>query len=583
MDYQKLISEVKDDIDNYSFDDSEYQKIYDRAYSDLEAGYNVQNKALKQSYYDERRRATGENVLNTRNAAEQLVERGLARSGESADLIIGQNIALNNRLSDLSQSHTAAEAELASDYSNRRAELGKDMAQRVTEASKAERADLYNRLEHLESLYADDRKFAAEMEADKEKWQSQLDFDRYALDTQLNADREKWQNQLDFDRYSFDTQLSADKDKQQNQLDFDRYVFDTQLSADKDKQQNQLDFDRYVFDTQLDADKEKWQNQLDFDRYSFDTQLSADKDKQQNQLDFDRYALNAQLGADKDKLQNQLDFDRYTFDAQLDADKEKWQNQLDFDRYTFDTQLEADEAEKEQEQLRWEAEMEAEEEKWQSQLASQQYINQSNINADKEKWQAQLENDRYKFNTGLEIEEEERREEQKDKVYSWFSNLFGHIFDGSSGNSTDTTDGLDPDVTVQTMANNIVNRYSDKTGGLSEYTQDQVYSDFARLIATSGLDSQYATQVLAALRSKGFNKDFDIALASKDYVREGYTLYNQTFDDYYEGMLSDGTPADDALTAATEAAENAVTEHIDAQNLDRNTRRQVLRMYGITN
>ena len=131
------------------------------------------------------------------------------------------------------------------------------------------------------------------------------------------------------------------------------------------------------------------------------------------------------------------------------------------------------------------------------------------------------------------------------------------------------------------MANNLISRYDDKTGGLSEYTQDQVYSDFARLIATSDLDSQYATEVLAALRSKGFNKDFDIELASKDYVKEGYTLYNQTFDDYYEGMLSDGTPADDALTAATEAAENAVTEHIDAQNLDRNTRRQVLRMYGI--
>ncbi|MBE6677446.1 MAG: hypothetical protein E7597_01445 [Ruminococcaceae bacterium] len=457
MDYQKLISDVKDDIDNYSFDDSEYQKIYDRAYNDLKASYYAQSQALKQNYYGEKQRAAGENALSTRNATEQLAARGLAHSGESADLVIGQNVALNNRLSELAQSNTAAEAKLVDDYGKQRAELGKSMAQQVTEASKAEKENLYKRLEHLESLYADDQK----LEAERQQWEAEME-----------AAEEKWQSQLDFDRYAFNTKLDADGQK---------------LKAE------------------MDAEENKWQSQLDADRYFFDSELAAEREQ-------------------------------------------------------------------------WEAEMEAAEEKWQSQLASDQYMHQASINADKEKWQAQLENDRYKFNTELNIEE---KEDRKDRIYSWFSNVFGRLFGIGGGEKGDEADGLAPDVTIQSMANNLISRYDDKTGGLSEYTQDQVYSDFARLIATSDLDSQYATEVLAALRSKGFNKDFDIELASKDYVKEGYTLYNQTFDDYYEGMLSDGTPADDALTAATEAAENAVTEHIDAQNLDRNTRRQVLRMYGI--
>ena len=432
MDYQSLISDIKDDIDNYSFDDSEYQKIYDRAFNDLQTGYDEQRRALAHGYYNERRRATGDNALNPRNAAEQLAEKGLARSGESADLLIGQNIALTNRLSELAEGHTAARAELLGNYSKQKAELGKEMAQQMTDAAAADKENLYDRLAHLEIL---------------------------------NANAEK-----------------------------------------------------------LEAEKEQWQ-------------------------------------------------------AELDAEKDKWQSQLDFDRYSFDARLEADAAQNAWDQVRWQEELAAEEEKWRNQLAAEQYIQQQKINADKEKWQAQLANDRYEFNTNLKVEGQEVPEEKSGSFWVWLSDAVKSIF---IGRKDEDNGGLDPDVSVQSMASNLVNRYDSKTGRLSEHSQDLVYSDFARLIATSNLDTDYATQVLAALRSKGFSKEFDIRLAQNSYVKEGYTIYNKTFDDFYEGMLSDGTPEDEALMTATEKAEEAVEEHINAQELDKTTKRQVLRMYGIT-
>lgn len=455
MDYQKLISELKDEIDNYSFKDSEYQKIYDRAYRNLETSFDAQSNALNQSYYNEKRKAAGESALNTKNAAEQLAARGLAHSGESADMIIGQNMALSNRLSDLAQSNTAARVELMRDYGKQRTELDKSLAQQMSEAIKAEKGLLHDRLEHLEGLYFDKQK---------------LDFDRDTLEKQLVADKEKWQAQLD---------------------------------AEQKKQHNQLD-----------AEKEKWQ-------------------------------------------------------AQLDADNAKWK-----------TQLEAEAANDAEERA-------AAEEKWRNQLAAEQYMQQLAINADREEWQAKLENDRYEFDKTLAADQSKWEAEFSAQNRDWVSNVISKLFGKSkneeqqTGGEEELTDGLAPDVTIQTMANNIIGRFSDKTKRLSEYAQEQVYVDFARLIAVSGLDSKYAEQVLATLRSKGFKKDFSIELALQDYVKDGYEIYNQAFDAYYEGFCSDGTPEDEAFVKATELAEEEVKAHVNTQGLDKETKKQVLRMYGI--
>lgn len=451
MDYEKLIAEVKDGIDNYSFDDSEYKKLYDSAYSNLEQVYKAQGEALDQSYYNQRRRAAGENALGTKNMAEQLASRGLARSGESADLLINQGVSLNSSLSNLAESNIAAKAYLAESYGDKRAELDRALAQEIGEATRAEKEALYERLSHLENLNAEQE--ARDIEY--KKWQEELELDRYALD----SENSKWKAELDFDRYVQDSENAELQEK-------------------------------------LAAEEEKWR-------------------------------------------------------AQLAADEEKWRAQLS------------------NESAMQQAKLEAEEEKWRAQLFNDRFMLAGQLKANEEKWRAELAAD----------------------AQEWKWDLFYNAFKDNSNASGDTTadgtepevdaEGLDPDIAVQTMANNIALRYTSTEDGITEFSQDDVYKEFARLISTSNLNKDYAEQVLAALRSRGFNKEFSIDLALKDYVREGFAIYNSIFDSSYADMLSDGTAVDDAYTSATLAAEEAVEDYIDEQGLDNDTKRQVLNMYGL--
>ncbi len=417
MSYKDYIDEAKEKLDNYSFDDSEYKKIYDAAYDNLSNAYRVSSNALEDSYYHGKLRAAGENALKTKNLSEELAARGLDTSGESAMLRINQAVSLNNRLSGLAQENMKAEAELARDYGDKISELNKTIATQMTNASKEDKGALYDRLAQLENLSAEEKLAAAEAAAAEEKWRAQL-----------AADEQEWKAALNFDRYKFDREQLADENKWVAQL-----AVEEALTKEK-----------------LRAEEEKWR-------------------------------------------------------AQLEADEEEWRTKLFYSIYQD-------------------------------------------------------------ANSQGEGETEGGKTEG----------------DGVQSGTTVDGDDLTPDIGAQTMANNIINRYADADGSLSSFGQDEVYSELARLISTSELNENYAKQILAALKSRGFYKEFSVELASEDYVKDGFTAYNIAYENAYIEAKSNGMSNSEAYKEAIAAAEIAAIAVVDGQDLDDDTKRQVLKMYGIS-
>lgn len=174
MDYTALIKETKDKLDNFSFDDSVYDDIYAVAYENLQKAYQAESAALDSGYAESRRQAAGDNALSTKNLSEQLAARGLAKSGESAMLRINQAISLNNALASLAQANTKAKAELAGARENELAKLQSDIATQKSEAMEKEKQNLYDRLEHLEKLSADDEGLKAQLSAAEAEWRAKL-------------------------------------------------------------------------------------------------------------------------------------------------------------------------------------------------------------------------------------------------------------------------------------------------------------------------------------------------------------------------------------------------------------------------
>lgn len=377
MDYNQLIEEVKKDLDDYSFDDSEYKKIFDSAYGNLEKSYNESRDALERSYYNERRKATAENALETKNLSEELAARGLGRSGESALLKINQAASLNNSLNDLAENNVDEQAKLLSDFHQRSSELDESYAKTVSDKTESEKKALYERLEHLENLSEQE----AKRKADEEKWRAELNQERYALEQKLNAEAGKT---------------------------------DTE---------------------QEDGSK----------------------------------------GTLKEKLSS---------------------------------------------------------------------------------------------------------------LVKWGSNLFSSIIKNASAEKTESEEtvsaeeGLVPSVAPQTMGNNILLRYL-TDGKLTEFGKSGIYSELARLIATSNLDKTYAEEVLAVLRSQGFDFEFSVELASSDYVKRGYEIYYRIYEEYYNGMTEDGEKESYAHKTAAAKAEEAIIEYIKKLYITTDKKKAMLRMYDI--
>lgn len=161
MDYNKLIEETTNKINNYTFDDGFYNDIYNKAKERLDTAYNDSLWALNTDYKAERRKAIGDNALATKSLKEELASRGLAHSGESAMLSINQSLALRNTVSDLARAAIRSRSELSSAYNKELSALEKEHANLKLSAMEKDKASLNDRLAHLESLQADKEKWSA--------------------------------------------------------------------------------------------------------------------------------------------------------------------------------------------------------------------------------------------------------------------------------------------------------------------------------------------------------------------------------------------------------------------------------------
>lgn len=161
MDYQALINETKQKIDNYSFDDSAYNEIYEKAKGMLTNAYNASAKEINRSLGDARKKAVEQNALTTKSLQEELALRGLARSGESATLKINQHLSLNNALASLSGDALKSQGELYSQHQKELADLSAELGKQKVTAMESEKTALYDRLADLEQLKADDEKWRA--------------------------------------------------------------------------------------------------------------------------------------------------------------------------------------------------------------------------------------------------------------------------------------------------------------------------------------------------------------------------------------------------------------------------------------
>ncbi len=165
MDYQALIDETRKKIDNYTFDDSTYNAIYDKAKAHLESSYKAGAENIQASLNDARQKAVGDNAVATKSLQEALTLRGLARSGESAMLRINQQLSLSNALAKLSGQATHDKNELFSEHKKQLADLDIELGKQKNTAIESEKNALYNRLDELEKLKADDEKWKAELYA----------------------------------------------------------------------------------------------------------------------------------------------------------------------------------------------------------------------------------------------------------------------------------------------------------------------------------------------------------------------------------------------------------------------------------
>lgn len=169
MDYQALINETKQKIDNYSFDDSAYNEIYEKAKTKLTNAYNTGTKEINRSLGDARKKAVEDNALATKSLQEALALRGLARSGESAMLKMNQQLSLSNALARISGEAVKSQGELYAQHQKELANLSTELGKQKTSAMESEKSVLYDRLSELEKLKADEDKWKTTLYATTNK------------------------------------------------------------------------------------------------------------------------------------------------------------------------------------------------------------------------------------------------------------------------------------------------------------------------------------------------------------------------------------------------------------------------------
>lgn len=247
MEYDKLIDDVKYKIDNFSYDGTVYDDIYNKAAAQYAAAYKASADALSAKAEKNRHLAVGSNALESKSLAESLAMRGLAKSGESSMMKINSAISLNNALSAISAEELNARANLENEKLKLLAGLGKDIGLKKATAAEAEKNALYNRLSELEALQAKDEEWRTKLANEEARWKQEL-----------SASIEKWKAELASNEEKWRTQLASNDEKWQAELE----LKNAENAAAEEKWQAELAAKEDQWKAELDAQIEKWKTEL---------------------------------------------------------------------------------------------------------------------------------------------------------------------------------------------------------------------------------------------------------------------------------------------------------------------------------
>ena len=247
MEYDKLIDDVKYKIDNYSYDGTVYDDIYNKAAAQYAAAYKASADALSAKAEKNRALAVGSNALQSKSLAESLALRGLAKSGESSMMKINSAISLNNALATISGEELNARAKLENERLKLLAGLGKEISMSKANAAQAEKAALYNRLSELESMQAKDEEWRAKLANEEARWKQEL-----------AASIDKWKAELASNEAKWQSQLASNDEKWKAELELQKAE---NASADE-KWRAELAAKEKQWRSELDAEIKKWQANL---------------------------------------------------------------------------------------------------------------------------------------------------------------------------------------------------------------------------------------------------------------------------------------------------------------------------------
>ena len=179
------------------------QKKYDVEKGYLDEQYLARARQINKETRDAKNSASAGHEIGLQNVRDELLSKGLSRSGESVNAVIRSNLAKNSDYTRLDAEATRAHTENALSRSR---ELGNLISKRLD--SEAALEDSMQKAVRDEERYADEMRLKEESNAeDKRRWEAEQSL----KEASLKDDRERWDAENARKNFESDRKFLADE------------------------------------------------------------------------------------------------------------------------------------------------------------------------------------------------------------------------------------------------------------------------------------------------------------------------------------------------------------------------------------
>lgn len=199
-----------------------------------------------------------------------------------------------------------------------------------------------------------------------------------------------------------------------------------------------------------------------------------------------------------------------------------------------------------------------------------------NLSADKEKWQADY---------NLEVlKETNRAKEAAAKLEAESLKGTGTSAGGKNGELPSTGyPSVTPKMPAEDVAKNLMEMaYVNISEGeriYTDYAQDKIRHELARLVVTSGLSKEYTEEVVLRLKTYGFDGDFDVDFATSKTFKWIYAAWRNAYDEKYRAQAYLGSSSSVCDVTASKYAREAVRAYIAKLHLTDHEKLQLSKLY----